>query len=1120
MEKASKIIITSTQYPRNGGGATAAYELHKHLVKYRIPSICIFFDNKICDIRRKYDNSSKLNPDKLPHVYCAPNAKNFMNLNLDEYERIINIAKSVHGSQPYHIYGFNRLAPSLSRGIFSESIIYYIVVGCGYISNNNLIDATSFLKTPIDLGDTANRYLSKEDSMEKYAMQVSDFIVPISELIKNLLEHTYKVKLDNFIDLHKVFQFNNEMEPITTRKYDIGFISSNYGRLVKNIDLVKIIYNSKELEKYNKLCVGHNSSNLITDKSWNLSCMDFLNQDEIISILNQTKIIIIPSYLESYSIVSLEATQCGCIVLTTKNAACASTFNQNFIMDTYDADEWITKINQILKNYDYHKKIFYNNYQSGSIESLWNRNVIESKEKINIVFVSVDIPYVGGAATNLYKLIKLFSKDELFNVVGIFFTNLTGDHNPDKIENIYKIRMSEKIENELNELKATFEKIDIIFCKNYKIVPLMKKVFPNVKIIFSPSGLRCMTDVTNNEYVMDIKLENDKNTNYILQANMYNFIKDNDQYLDYYSLIVSDTIIPNSLLTYNIIKNMYGERHNLHYPISLTNVSLVNAYQSDLSKREFDILFCCVSWKRKCKNYNLVLDIVRHESLKDKKIIIIGEYQIKRYGRNIQTYTYMENDKLSELYKKVKLVVIPSKYDSNPNILIEAFQAGCNVVTSINVGNYENLHNACLVSNYHDSEDWVNTIQNNLTTQRGFLGPSSDKVFNQLKRVFLKTQKKSVFVYKISPDIDLDLPNIEIKNDYFDYEEVCDHNSDCLVYETINYDIYFSLFFEMSKKEECDDINYILYDPIINKNMLVYVYKVYPFYSHGIKIWKIKDIHSLFYFNNASFYFMRGTYYNFFRRLIPYHAKSILYPATAMLQNKRIVSQPPKFDIILVHEDSSNGFYRNGRCVPFHKFAPEKFVYNNSIRYCDLCFVATDKQTTKNHHLFLHFLKYLNAQETKRTVIFVGNLPAILIANKMPKLIDELTNVDITYYNLCSRDMMVEIYNKSKINILFSGRDAYPRVISESAACGCFNIALDTLSDGKNFYDGYLGSLIGNKDVTKKLQRSSSLSYQPDDRLWKEIEQYMDLTYDHENISVYFKNKYNVTNTINEIYIK
>ena len=39
-----KILLTSTQSPGNGGGATNTYKLNKFLLKhYNIPTYCIFF---------------------------------------------------------------------------------------------------------------------------------------------------------------------------------------------------------------------------------------------------------------------------------------------------------------------------------------------------------------------------------------------------------------------------------------------------------------------------------------------------------------------------------------------------------------------------------------------------------------------------------------------------------------------------------------------------------------------------------------------------------------------------------------------------------------------------------------------------------------------------------------------------------------------------------------------------------------------------------------------------------------------------------------------------------------------------------------------------------------------
>ena len=190
----------------------------------------------------------------------------------------------------------------------------------------------------------------------------------------------------------------------------------------------------------------------------------------------------------------------------------------------------------------------------------------------------------------------------------------------------------------------------------------------------------------------------------------------------------------------------------------------------------------------------------------------------------------------------------------------------------------------------------------------------------------------------------------------------------------------------------------------------------------------------------------------------------------------------------------------------------------NKSRIYDLCFVATDKQITKNHHLFLHFVKYLDNKQHNLNIIFIGDLNKIMVANKMEDFLKKLTHIKFTNKHNCSKEELIEIYNSSRINILFSGRDAYPRVITESGACGCFNIALDTLSDGKIFYDGYAGVLIGDPHVPKKLQKALSLSYDPSYILWDKIEKYINMPYDHKNISLHVKNKYNIQNVINEIY--
>ena len=100
--------------------------------------------------------------------------------------------------------------------------------------------------------------------------------------------------------------------------------------------------------------------------------------------------------------------------------------------------------------------------------------------------------------------------------------------------------------------------------------------------------------------------------------------------------------------------------------------------------------------------------------------------------------------------------------------------------------------------------------------------------------------------------------------------------------------------------------------------------------------------------------------------------------------------------------------------------------------------------------------------------------------------------------------------------MLFSGRDAVPRVIFESSACGCYNIALDTLSDGKYFYNNNeIGTLIGSPTIKLTKRPSYSLAYEDDDFLWKVMYDLGTKKYDHEKIALTYYECFSIDHSIN-----
>jgi len=859
----------------------------------------------------------------------------------------------------------------------------------------------------------------------------------------------------------------------------------------------------------------------------------FLNKKSTIKTIKKSKILLVPSLIESYSIVSIECP--NTITLITKNSGISEFINPFFVLDSYDSDKWIEKINLILNDYDYYEQIYFNNFKtSEKLIPFLNEKFTNKNFNENILFVATDNPFVGGAGTNVYNMIKVFEN----NAFGLFINDTGTLKNPHNIANLFCAKLDIEIEKKINIIKSDIEKsygkISIVFCKNYKVCSIISKIFNDCKIIFSPSGLRELTSLENLNFVSQINFNEIKfcNKELVEKDNIYDFIKINDKYLDLFAMQKADLIVPNSELTYSIIYNSYPNiRNKLAHPIYLSNI---NHHKNNIIKfndKTIDVVFCAYSWKRKCKNLELAKKLLLHDELKSFKKIIIGLDHKIIPETNLQTFNNLDNDKLFDVLQQTKVIVIPSFYDSSPNILFEGITANCNIVTTTSVGNHENLDPKCIVRIENDIDEWIIKIKDCCINQYKYYGPSKQNVKLELINIFQKimsdeTKKKAIGIYKIPGVWNDNYDNIIKDKTQFIFTEI-DNKQEMNYF--FYYDMYFKLFIEMCKVQKTNVINYIICDNNLSNNTFCRISKFFPTLNYDCFIWKIKDLQSLMNFNNGDFYFVRGTYYNIYKDLIPSKAYSISYPATSLvyeydykiindikiIENKYLVQKKcDLFDITLIHEDDNyNLVYKNS--LTFKKFCTDNFVFKNKIRIFDFCFVATHNQLTKNHSLFFEFMKYLDKKNEQFMCVYVGNIEYIKNITKNNSI--TFKNIKLLNFDNLTPDDLTDLYNLTRINLLFSGRDAYPRVILESGACGCFNVALDTLSDGKNYYDEILGKLIGNDLVNKQPQKAKSISYTSDDSLWENIYEISRKQFDHKQISLTNKQKYNWYNCVQEI---
>lgn len=1093
-----KILIISTQYPFYGGAATLAYKMHEKLVELGYQSYCMFLHN---------NNRCNYNPYNIKNVYISNLENDFKNKESCQkyYKDYLKICNN-----PEIVIGINYISPIIGKNLYPQSKVYYYITGNRYISKYNL-SAQEYL-------NSEERNLDEIDDDELYCMNISDYIIPNSDLTLNIFMKMYpefEIKYTKIIEFESLFSSGSTTKQENNSMHDITVVSSRFNRNVKNIELINKIYSNERTKKYNKACIGENSKDNIQDATTHYGLK---SHTETIEILRKSKILLITSKYESCSVTLLDGMNSDCIIISNINVAASKYIDDNFVIDSDDPTIWIEKINNILSNYEYYKQIFKyikpNICLDNTMKYLINYKM--NIKRKNVVFVSVDKPYKGGCSTNTYNMLKSLQNCEEINPFGIFISaeDYGPDVNPINLKNIYYAKYDTEIKNNLekviNKIENICGKIDLYFIKNYKayICIYWLNKDNRTKILFSPSGIRSVININHN------KCKNNKydETKFDMNMNLHDFIKNYDNELEKLIFSHCECIIPNSSLTYKIIKNTFDVGFNLKHPCNITYVDYVEDNQIHVKK--YDVAFICYSWKRKIKNYEIVKKMIESKRMQKYKILVIGREQNKLNLNNLSQIDNCSNQDILKYLSAVKLLCIPSLFDSSPNILKEGLMCGCNILLSRNVGSYEHFNNCNIIDKIDDLNEWITKIEQNVNKKLQLNNFYPQLVKNQLKYNILSfslnnsilcanmIKQSGVGIYKLPATWnniiikDTDIHNI--KND-----------EKMNIYDTIKNDIYFRLFLK-NDTENCKYYHYITINTNSKINRYTQPYKIYPYLSKNIYIWEISDQNLLSKFKNAKYYFLRGNYYDIYSQFINNKSKICLYPATSLIYNNnnelvvnRVIEY--KFDYILyddiLNKDKWQYMFPNSKIIKFNKPVSANVINYNKERKIDYIYVATENQITKNRQLFIDYVLYCEKQKINVNIVNVGNLDQY--SSKLAKL----QYVNLISYDKTTYNNIVELFNISKINLIFSGRDAVPRVVTESLACGCYNIALDTISDGKYLYNNICGLILSFPNIKKIYDKTSkSISYISNDQIFREIIKYKDDKFDHQKISAQFLN--------------
>jgi len=1100
------ILIISTQYPNHGGAATLAYKLHKELLEKKYNSYCIFLNT--------YINSNKYNPDNLQNVYLEP-------LIIDnDYEYYKSHKYKI---KPIIIIGLNYLAPIIGKKMYPKSKTFYYITGSKYNSNYN-ITAEHYL-------NNNTRNLDEVDDDEIMCINIVDYIIPNSYLTKNIYLKKYPSIITKLTDVF-IFEelFFDKKSTIEEKIYDVAIISSTFTRNVKNINFLQNIYEHPNLSKYNKICIGEGSSNKINANIH----FGKVTKEYVDKILAQTKVLLICSYYESLSISLIQAINNKCIVLSNNNIGGNLYLDKNNILDKYDENIWVNKIIHTIKNYKYtiqlqelNNKIPKTINLINIIDTLINYEMHIEKKKI--LFVSVDKPYDGGSSTNTMNLINNFSNDNIITPIGLFLLPNLLDIDTSYYQKI-KIYFSlmdknieENIKNILQLIQKNEGKIDMYFVKNYKACVCLMKIIDKKLIIFSPSGSRVISSISN--YYDKINY-NQCATNQIFDPNMklYDFINKYDKYLENYIYQEINYILPNSGLTFELIKKLYNVDVRLLSPINITYIDFKNENKNNENRnneyRIYDIAFIAYSWKRNVKNYDFVKKLVMLDAMKNFNILIIGKDQINIPNSNILSLSNISNNEVNNILKKTKLFCINSYYDSSPNVLKEAVENDCRVLLTKNIGSNDLFNTDYIINKPDDTNEWVNKINyilNNYDSLNPVLKTQALNIKIALKNVILSIDKINknniinnndcVGFYKLDPMWN----NQKIIKTYVNYTEINNNDLIKIIKNIFNYDLYFEYFsnnFDNGYSNNKNNYHYVIY--IKNKINVEFIQlnKLYPYIKNNLYIWFIGQIEHLNLFVECNKYYFRGNYYNLFGQIANnkyselYCATSLYYDNNYTINTGEIIEY--KFNKILVENDNIMYFqqkFPNSTIVNYIKKPTDLYMCLNMERTVDIIYIATENQPTKNRNLFVDFICYCENNNININIINIGK-PDDYFKSRL----NTLNSVKYQSYDYLESDELIKMYNISKINLVLSGRDALPRVIIESLACGCYNLALDTITDGKFLLHEPLGQLLEFPDLKKVYNsKTKSISYNSDDKIYKKIIEYTNTTYNHQLISLTFK---------------
>ena len=313
-----------------------------------------------------------------------------------------------------------------------------------------------------------------------------------------------------------------------------------------------------------------------------------------------------------------------------------------------------------------------------------------------IVISSTQYPGYGGAATNAYELIKTF-RAEGYNVVGVFFHQVAGVvADPDGIGGVYVYPYKYDADQVRHDAIGHLgREPTLCLAKNY-LAPQYCKLIFDCRTVYLVSGIN------------HFRLFFPEKTGTDVLNPAFQLTEDQVFKHEVKTLEMVDEAINNSKISNDIFRKFYPQYlHKIRDGYVDTTASVLEVPKQE---KKYDVVLACSILTRKDKNNLFLIDVLKHPLLQSAQKVVAGE-DAEAFADipNTTVVGLLSHEECVRVLAQSRVLLFPSKFDSNSNTVREAYKHGCLPLTTANIG-YAELFPRSLLCEGFEVEEWVSRL--------------------------------------------------------------------------------------------------------------------------------------------------------------------------------------------------------------------------------------------------------------------------------------------------------------------------------------------------------------------------------------------------------------------------